>query len=143
MVPTFQNLKSHPGGRNMSFLKMVMLRPKYNCLKSKPGRVPILWFCYKGACRRSNMVCVGGRSWWPKYTHFGIRCPCRRVFVNIVWRGRNMQFSQTGYTFNMGRGSKCRVHAGQIRLSMYQNEGRTHDLFCKFSSWRSTCFHWF
>ena len=33
-----------------------------------------------------------GTPWWPKYTHFGINCPCRRWFVNIAWRGRNMHF---------------------------------------------------
>ena len=71
---------------------MTISRPKYDCLKIKTGRVPILCCCWKGACRRSNMACVGERSWWPKYIHVGVSCPCRRWFVNIAWRGRNMHF---------------------------------------------------
>ena len=48
--------------------------------------------CWKGACRRNIMSCFWERPWWPKYTHSDISCPCRRWFVNIAWRGRNMHF---------------------------------------------------
>ena len=59
------------------------------------------------------------------------------------YRLGNIHNCQTRYTFNMDRGSKWRVHAGQIRLSMYQYEGRKHDFFFKFPCWKSASFHWF
>ena len=59
MVSTFQNPKSYPGGRNMAFPKIVISRPECDCFKIKPSRVPILCYCWKGVCRRSNMACLG------------------------------------------------------------------------------------
>ena len=43
----------------MAVPRMAISRPKYDCLKSKPGRVSILCCCGTGVCRRSNMACLG------------------------------------------------------------------------------------
>ena len=142
---------------------MAISPPKYDWLEIKPGRVPIFICCWKGACRRSNMACFGGAP-GGRNTHILGLVAHVDVGSWILLAVAVICISQTGHTFNMDRGSKCRVHAGQIRLSIYQNEGRKHDVFANFQvgkvsvsigfnrflhfsfffvNWRASCFFYF
>ena len=87
-------------------------------------------FFWNVVYRSNNVACVGERPWWPKYAYVGLVyhvdagswIPCGVAVICIFVVGVYIQH---------GPGSKWRIHAGQIRLSMYQYEARPCELFSK------------